>query len=86
MIITIENVANKMATKKDNLVEIHAKAKNILENWQTTTRDDLFKLNRVEYFMTLAYVEQRYFELKDNKKDYSAFEDFWQFVHGKGRS
>lgn len=84
MIISIENVENKMATTADNLVKIHAIAKDILKNWKTTTRKDLYKLSRVEYYMTLAYVEQRYFELENKNVDLVGFKDFWQFVITKG--
>jgi len=86
MLITIENVRKMDTIVPNGLDKVEEVAKNILKNWKTTTVSDLKKLNRLEYYMTLAYVEQRYFELKDNGEECAAFEKFWMTVVTRGPS
>ena len=89
MIITIQNVENMMRNEdiSNEHIEIaHDIAKLFLECWFVVTVSQLKQLNRFQYYMTLAYVEQRYFELVDNKEECSAFEAFWKTVVTKGPS
>ena len=80
--ITIDNV-NKMMWKDladnanlDRIVrKTHNKAKRIATFFEQYTMDDIKALNRHEYYMTLAYVEAKYFELMDKKDELDAKND-----------
>lgn len=80
--ITIDNV-NKMMWKDladnanlDRIVrKTHNKAKRIATFFEQYTIDDIKALNRHEYYMTLAYVESKYFQLMDKKDELDAKND-----------
>ena len=77
--LTIDNV-NKMMWKDlaDNadvdliVHNTHKTAKRVLRRWEDVTIADLKALTRHEYYMTLAYVEKRYFQLMDKKDQLTA--------------
>ena len=89
MIITIQNIENMMSNENisnEHIQIAHGIAKRFLECWSVVTVSQLKQLNRFQYFMTLAYIEQRYFELVRNNEECAAFEAFWKTVLTKGPS